>query len=66
MKMKELENLTVEELAVKEKEIKKELYALNNQRQIGRIEKPALFKRNKKNIARILTVINAQKSKNKK
>ena len=63
MKAKELKNLSVEELAAKEKQIKKDLFDLNNQRQLGRVEKPALFKKHKKDIARILTVLNERRSK---
>ncbi len=63
MKIKELKDLSVEDLAAKEKQIKKELFGLNNQRQLGRVEKPALFKKAKKDIARILTVLNERKSR---
>ncbi len=66
MKIKELKDLSVEDLAAKEKQIKKELFGLNNQRQLGRVEKPALFKKAKKDIARILTVLNERKSNGKK
>ena len=61
MKTKELKNLSVEELAAKEKQVKKELFDLNNQRQLGRVEKPASFRRCRKDIARILTVLNERK-----
>jgi len=63
MKIKELKDLSVEDLAAKEKQIKKELFGLNNQRQLGRVEKPALFKKARKDIARILTVLNERKSR---
>ena len=63
MKTKELKDLSVEDLAAKEKQIKKELFGLNNQRQLGRVEKPALFKKAKKDIARILTVLSERKSR---
>ncbi len=63
MKIKELKDLSAEDLAAKEKQIKKELFGLNNQRQLGRVEKPALFKKAKKDIARILTVLNERKSR---
>ena len=65
MKTKEfkaLRDLSAEDLAAKEKQIKKELFGLNNQRQLGRVEKPALFKKAKKDIARILTVLTERKS----
>ncbi len=66
MKIKELKDLSPEDLAAKEKQIKKELFGLNNQRQLGRVEKPALFKKARKDIARILTVVNERKSNGKK
>ena len=66
MKTKELKDLSLEDLAAKEKQIKKELFGLNNQRQLGRVEKPALFKKARKDIARILTVLNERKSNGKK
>lgn len=61
MKNKELKNLSDEELAAKEAQIKKELFSLNNQRQSGRIEKPATIRNSRREIARILTILNERK-----
>lgn len=66
MKVKDLKEFTNEELAEKEKQIKKELFELNSQRQIGRVEKPASFGNLKRDIARILTVLSERKSNGKK
>ncbi len=67
MKIKDIKNLSEEDLVSKEKEIKKELYALNNQRQLGgRAEKPAEFKKMRRTIARIQTLLNERKSNGKK
>ena len=62
MKIKELHNLSDDELIAKEKQIKKDLFDLNNQRQLGRVEKPSNFRNFRRDIARILTVLNERKS----
>ncbi|MDP2943791.1 MAG: 50S ribosomal protein L29 [Candidatus Omnitrophota bacterium] len=59
MKIKELTNLSKEELVNKEKELKKELFKLNLQRYAGRVEKPHMFKIVKRDIARIQTLLSA-------
>ena len=57
MKIKEIQQLGVEELRQKEKALKKELYALNYQRRLGQVEKPSRFHLIRRDIARILTII---------
>ena len=59
MKIKELTNLSKEELVNKEKELRKELFKLNLQRYAGRVEKPHMFKIVKRDIARIQTLLSA-------
>ncbi len=66
MKIKELKNLSEDELIAKEKQIKKDLYVLSNQRQLGRIEKPADVRKFRRNIAQILTILNERKRNGKK
>ena len=66
MKIKELKNLSEDELIVKEKQIKKDLYVLSNQRQLGKIEKPSDVRKFRRNIAQILTILNERKRKGKK
>jgi large subunit ribosomal protein L29 len=66
MKVKDLKEFSNEELISKEKLLKKELFDLNNQRQLSNVEKPASFKNIRKDIARILTVISERKSHGKK
>ena len=61
MKLKELQGLSDEELIIKEKQIKKDVFALNNQRHMGRVEKPADLRNFRRNIARILTILNERK-----
>ncbi len=58
MKIKELKSLSSEELIQKEKQFKEQLFEMNYQRQMGRVEKPAMFRSIKRNIARVLTILN--------
>ena len=66
MKTKDIKGLSDEELVAKEKQIKKDLFGLNNQRQLGRIEKPANVRSFRRDIARILTVQNERKNNGNK
>lgn len=63
MKIKDLKNLTKEELIAKEKSLKDEIFKLNAQRYGGRVEKPHMFSLIKKDIARIKTILNEKKEK---
>ena len=65
MKIKELSNLSADELITKEKQLKKDLFDMESHRQMGRVEKPASFRNLRRDIARILTVLNSRISKNK-
>ena len=66
MKIKQLRELTSEELKLKAKDFKKNLFDLNHQRRVGNLEKPAFFKLYKKDIARILTIIKERESDERK
>jgi large subunit ribosomal protein L29 len=66
MKIKDIKSLSDDELVAKEKQIKKDLYDLNNQRQLGRIEKPANVRSFRRDIARILTVLTERKNNGNK
>lgn len=61
MKAIELRGLDKEELKQKLLSLKQELSKLNYQRRSGRVEKPHLFSKIKRDIARINTVLNAMK-----
>jgi len=61
MKTQELKGLSSEDLIQKEKALKKELFDLNFQRKNSRVEKPGRFQVIKKDIARILTILNERK-----
>ena len=58
MKIQEIRQLSTDDLIQKEKSLKKELFDLRYQRKLGRVEKPANFKSIKRDIARILTILN--------
>ncbi len=57
MQTKELRNLNTLELQQKLEELKKQLMELKFKRKAG-VEKPHLFKETKRDIARILTLLN--------
>lgn len=57
MKIKQLRDLAPEELIQKEKDLKKEYFDLNFQRKHGRVEKPGRFRMIRRDIARILTLL---------
>ena len=57
MKIKELNNLSEDELITKEKQLKKDLFDMESHRQMGRVEKPASFRNIRRDIARILTLL---------
>lgn len=61
MKAKELRALSTDDLLIKETNLKKDLFNLRYQRKIGRVEKPSQFKLIKRDIARILTILNERK-----
>ena len=63
MKIKELRALSREELILKEKTLKEELFKLNLQRYSGRVDKPHMFSLVKRDIARVETLLNEKKDK---
>jgi len=65
MKIKELNNLSADDLTAKEKQLKKDLFDMESHRQMGRVEKPASFRNIRRDIARILTIINERRISNK-
>ena len=66
MKIKDLANLTEDDLITKEKQLKKDLFDMESHRQMGRVEKPASFRNLRRDIARILTVLNERSIQGKK
>ena len=57
MKAKEIKNLTVEELAKKVDELKKDLFMLRMQHATNQLDNPMQINAVKKDIARIKTII---------
>ncbi|MFA5060411.1 MAG: 50S ribosomal protein L29 [Candidatus Omnitrophota bacterium] len=63
MKTKELRDLNVDDLIQKEKTLKKDLFDLNFQRQVGSLEKSGRYKVIRRDIARIKTIIKEKELK---
>lgn len=61
MKIKEIISLSNEELRNKEKECRQELFNLRFQKAVNQLKNPMRIHELKKDIARILTVINSRK-----
>ena len=61
MKVKELKEMTVEELDQQLEEIKKEQFNLKLQQVSGQLENPARIKELRRSVARIKTIQNAKK-----
>ena len=57
MKVKELRELSAEELKEKEKEASQELFNLRFQKATGQLGNTAMFRKTKRNLARVKTVI---------
>ncbi len=60
-KAKVFRQMSDEELKQKFEELRKKLYDLNFQKATGSVQKPHLFKETKKDIARILMILNERK-----
>ncbi len=65
MKVSELRESTIDELLVKEQDMRKELFNLRFQQATGEIENPMRIRAIRKNIARVLTVITEKKKQGK-
>lgn len=57
MKPSELKEMTIDELILKEEDMRKELFNLRFQQATGEIENPMRIRSVKKDIARVLTII---------
>jgi len=62
MKAQELRELGKEELRSKERELKEELFNLKFQLAIGQLENTSRVKATKRDIARVLTILQEEKS----
>jgi large subunit ribosomal protein L29 len=61
LKATDLREMESEELAEKERELSQQLFALRLQKVTGQLESPAKVKATKKDMARVLTVLNEKK-----
>lgn len=57
LEVKELRNMTVEELVEKEKQLAQELFTLRFQFGTGRLENPMRIRKTKRDIARVKTIL---------
>ena len=62
-KPSDMRNMTVDELRQDHMDLKKELFNLNFQKVTGEIENPMRIRQVRKDIARVLTVINEKNRK---
>ena len=63
MKARELKNLSTQELAAKEKELKEELFNLRFQLATGQLTNPQRMRECKKDVARVKTLIRERELK---
>ena len=63
LKIAELRNLSRQELNEKVEALKKTLFEMRSQGASGRIEKPSRIKETRRDIARILTILQEKKEK---
>lgn len=61
-KISEFQNLTREELVEKEAQLKKQLMQLRFDAKLGKLEKHSTIKEKRRDIARVLTVMNQKRS----
>lgn len=62
MKLKEIQELSADELGARKRELKEEIFHLRIQQQSGQLEKPSQLRTLRREIARLDTVL-TQKSK---
>jgi large subunit ribosomal protein L29 len=63
MKVNEIKELSPTELLQKEKELREELFNMRFQHHTGQLEKTSRFAQLKRDIARVLTILNERKQK---
>ena len=63
MKASELKNLSIQEIAAKEKELKEELFNLRFQLATGQLTNPQRMRECKKDVARVKTLIRERELK---
>ena len=58
MKIAEIADMALDELLLKEKELRQELFNLRLRSRVGQVEKPSRIRDIKRDVARVLTVRN--------
>lgn len=61
MKIKEIRELSNEELVARKRELKHESFNLRIQQKTGQLEKPSLIKSNRREVARIESVLSERR-----
>jgi len=61
MKASELRDQTAEELRDKERDLAEQLFALRLQKVTGQLEKPSRVRQVRKDLARVMTVLNEKR-----
>ena len=62
MKIKEIKELTVEELQLRKRDLNHEIFNLRLQKQTGQLEKPSQLREIRREIARIETVLSDRRA----
>ncbi len=62
MKMKEIKELSVDELASRKRDLRQEGFHLRLQQQSGQLERPSRFREIRKEVARIETTLTIRKA----
>jgi large subunit ribosomal protein L29 len=66
MKIKELRELSTEELIARRRELRKDVFNLQLQQQTGALEKPSVIRINRREVARIETILTQRSGKPEK
>jgi large subunit ribosomal protein L29 len=63
MKIKELREMSNDELIARRRELRRETFNLRLQQQAGSLEKPSVLRENRREVARIETILTERKQK---
>jgi large subunit ribosomal protein L29 len=63
MKIKELRELSTDELVARRRELRKDAFNLRLQQQTGALEKPSVIRLNRREVARIETILTERSKK---
>jgi large subunit ribosomal protein L29 len=63
MKIEKLRELSNEELIARREELRRETFNLRLQQQVGSLEKPSVIRQNRREVARIETILTERRQK---